>query len=123
MGFHGDPVWTYVVGWHCALVKKSGFTSKASGCKRKPVRVEENQTVIETGLYGIVRHPMYLVTLLLFLSMSLVLGCLWSFFLFLFYPIILVKRIKNEEQVLKMELPGYVDYCKKVRYRLIPGIW
>ena len=89
----------------------------------RTVRVEEHQTVIQTGLYGIVRHPMYSVTLLLFLSMPLVLGCLWSFFIFLFYPIILAKRIKNEEQVLKMELPGYVDYCKKVRYRLIPGIW
>ena len=89
----------------------------------RTVRVEEHQTVIQTGLYGIVRHPMYSVTLLLFLSMPLVLGCLWSFLIFLFYPIILAKRIKNEEQVLKMELPGYVDYCKKVRYRLIPGIW
>ena len=89
----------------------------------RTVRVEEHQTVIDTGLYGIVRHPMYSVTLLLFLSMPLVLGSLWSFFIFLFYPIILVKRIKNEEQVLKMELSGYVDYCKKVRYRLIPGIW
>jgi protein-S-isoprenylcysteine O-methyltransferase Ste14 len=85
--------------------------------------VQENQKVIDTGLYGIVRHPMYAVTLLLFLSMPLVLGSLWSFLVFLAYPFIISKRIRNEEQLLEKELDGYIEYKKKVKYRLIPFIW
>lgn len=89
----------------------------------RTVEVQENQKVIDTGLYGIVRHPMYSVTLLLFLSMPLVLGSVISFVIFLAYPIIIVKRIHNEEKVLEAELEGYAEYKKKVRYRLIPFIW
>ncbi len=89
----------------------------------RTIEVQENQKVIDTGLYGIVRHPMYSVTILLFLAMPLVLGSLISFVVFLFYPLLIAKRIKNEEQVLEAELAGYVDYKKKVRYRLIPFIW
>lgn len=89
----------------------------------RTIEVQENQTVIDTGLYGIVRHPMYSATVILFLAMPLVLGSLLSFAVFLFYPLIIAKRIKNEEQVLEAELDGYADYKKKVRYRLIPFVW
>lgn len=89
----------------------------------RTVEVQENQKVIDTGLYGIVRHPMYSATLLLFLSMPLVLGSVISFVIFLAYPVIIVKRIRNEEKVLEAELAGYAEYKKKVRYRLIPFIW
>lgn len=89
----------------------------------RTVEVQENQKVIDTGLYGIVRHPMYSVTLLLFLSMPLVLGSVVSFVIFLAYPLIIAKRIRNEEKVLEAELAGYAEYKRKVRYRLIPFIW
>ena len=89
----------------------------------RTVEVQENQKVIDTGLYGIVRHPMYSSTILLFLSMPLVLGSLFSFFIFLAYPVIMVKRIRNEEQVLERGLSGYLEYKNKVRYRIIPFIW
>ena len=87
------------------------------------IEVQENQKVIDTGLYGIVRHPMYTSTILLFLSIPLVLGSLFSFLIFMLYPIIIIKRIKNEEQVLEQGLKGYLEYKKKVKYRLIPFIW
>lgn len=89
----------------------------------RTVEVQENQKVIDTGLYGIVRHPMYSVTVILFLSMPLVLGSVISFVIFLTYPVIIAKRIRNEEQVLEADLQGYAEYKNKVRYRLIPFIW
>jgi len=89
----------------------------------RTIEVQENQKVIDTGLYGIVRHPMYATTVLLFLSMPLVLGSLISFIIFLVYPFIIAKRIKNEEEVLEKELVGYADYKKKVKYKMIPFIW
>lgn len=89
----------------------------------RTIKVTENQKVIDTGLYGIVRHPMYSATLILFLSMPLVLGSLISFFVFLLYPILIIVRIINEEKFLEKELNGYIDYKKKVKYRLIPFIW
>lgn len=89
----------------------------------RTIEVQENQKVIDTGLYGIVRHPMYSVTLLLFLSMPLVLGSIYSFIIFLVYPIIIAKRIKHEEEFLEKELLGYSEYKQKVKYRLIPFIW
>ena len=89
----------------------------------RTIEVQNNQKVIDTGLYGIVRHPMYSATILLFLTMPLVLGSIISFFVFLIYPIIIAKRIKNEEAVLEKDLKGYADYKKKVRYKLIPYIW
>ena len=89
----------------------------------RTIEVQENQTVVDTGLYGIVRHPMYSATLLLFLSMPLVLGSVFSFLCFLCYPAIIIKRLKNEEIFLEAELPGYKEYKEKVKYRLIPGIW
>ena len=89
----------------------------------RTIEVQEDQKVIDTGLYGIVRHPMYSVTLLLFLSMPLVLGSLYSFVIFLVYPFLIAKRIKNEERILENELVGYRAYKEKVKYRLIPFIW
>ncbi len=89
----------------------------------RTIEVQENQKVIDTGLYGIVRHPMYSVTLLLFLSMPLVLGSIYSFLIFLVYPFIIAKRIKNEEEFLEKELDGYCEYKQKVKYRLIPFVW
>ena len=89
----------------------------------RTIEVQQGQTVVSTGLYGIVRHPMYAVTLLLFESMPLVLGSIPAFAVFLIYPAIIAKRIRNEEEVLKRELPGYTEYLQKVRWRLIPYIW
>ena len=89
----------------------------------RTIEVQENQKVIDTGLYGIVRHPMYSATLLLFLSMPIVLGSIYSFFIFLVYPFIIAERIKHEEEFLEKELDGYSEYKQKVKYRLIPYIW
>lgn len=89
----------------------------------RTIEVRENQKVIDTGLYGIVRHPMYSSTLLLFLSMPIVLGSVYSFLIFLAYPFIIVKRIKHEEKFLEEELDGYREYKRKVKFRLIPFIW
>ena len=86
----------------------------------RTIEVQENQKVIDTGLYGVVRHPMYAVTLLLFLTIPLILGSLISFLIFLIYPIIIAKRIKNEEAVLEKDLKGYTEYKKKVKYKMIP---
>ena len=89
----------------------------------RTIKVQEDQKVIDTGLYGVVRHPMYSATLFLFMSMPLVLGSLFSFIIFLAYPIIISIRIKNEEKLLETELTGYAEYKKKVKYKLIPFIW
>ena len=89
----------------------------------RTVEVQEDQKVIDTGLYGIVRHPMYMVTVLLFLTIPLVLGSVISFVIMLCYIPIIVKRIRNEEQVLQEGLPGYGKYMEKVKYRLFPFIW
>ena len=89
----------------------------------RTIEVNDNQKVIDTGMYSIVRHPMYTITIVLFLMMPLILGSVISFVIFLVYPFIIVKRIKNEEKVLEKDLVGYKEYEKKVQYRLIPYIW
>ncbi len=89
----------------------------------RTIEVQDNQKVIDTGLYGIVRHPMYAVTVVLFLSMPLVLGSLISFAIFLIYPVIIAKRIKNEESVLATDLEGYNEYTENVKYKITPFIW
>ena len=89
----------------------------------RTIEVQENQKVIDTGLYGIVRHPMYAVTILLFLTIPLVLGSIISFIIFLIYPIIISKRIKNEEKILEKDLKGYTEYKKKVKYKVVPFVW
>ncbi len=89
----------------------------------RTIEVQEGQKVVDTGLYGIVRHPMYAATIFLFLSMPLILGSIISFTIFLIYPLIIAKRIKNEEEVLEKELDGYTEYKQKVKYKMIPFVW
>ena len=89
----------------------------------RTIEVQENQKVIDTGLYGIIRHPMYAATILLFLTMPLILGSIYSFIIFLIYPVIIGKRISNEEKVLEKDLKGYTEYKKKVKYKVIPFVW
>ena len=89
----------------------------------RTIRVEEGQTVVDTGLYGIVRHPMYMATVLLFLMIPLILGSWYALIVFAFYPAIIIVRLKDEEALLTKELPGYDAYKKKVKYRLLPFIW
>lgn len=89
----------------------------------RTIEVKENQVLVDTGLYGVVRHPMYAITIILFLMIPLILGSVISFIIFLIYPFIIVKRIRNEEKVLEKDLKGYKEYEKKVKYRLIPFIW
>lgn len=87
------------------------------------IEVQENQKVVDTGLYGIVRHPMYGATVILFLAMPLVLGSIYSFVIFMAYPFIIAKRIKGEEELLERELHGYKEYKERVKYRMIPFVW
>ena len=89
----------------------------------RTIEIQENQRVVDTGLYGIVRHPMYGVTIFMFLSIPIILGSIISFLIFLLYPFLIVKRIKNEELFLEKELEGYREYKQKVRYKIIPFIW
>ena len=89
----------------------------------RTIEVKEGQKLVDTGLYGIVRHPMYTATIFLFLSMPLILGSLYSFLIFLVYPFVIVKRIMNEEKVLEKDLAGYKEYKEKVKFKLFPFIW
>ena len=119
------PKWVSIVG---AVLFLSSYALYAEVLREntwlsRTIEVQEGQTVVSTGLYGIVRHPMYAVTLVLFLSMPLVLGSTLAFLVFLAYPFIIAKRIRNEEEVLARDLPGYTEYLKKVRWRLIPFVW
>lgn len=100
-----------------------GIVLKQNTYLSRTIKVTENQKVIDSGLYGIVRHPMYTATIILFLSMPLVLGSIIAFFVFLMYPVLIVIRIIYEEKFLEKELDGYIEYKKKVKYRLIPYIW
>ena len=101
---------------YAEVLRENAYLSRTIG-------VQEGQKVVDTGLYGVVRHPMYSATLVLFLSMPLVLGSLLALGVFLAYPFIIAARIRSEEALLEKELPGYGDYLKKVRYRLIPFVW
>ena len=119
------PAW---VSWAAAVLFLLAYALYAEVLREnvwlsRTVEVQENQKVIDTGLYGVVRHPMYMATLLLFLSMPLVLGSPLSFFIILAYIPIIARRIRNEEQVLEEGLPGYREYKKRVRYKVIPHVW
>jgi protein-S-isoprenylcysteine O-methyltransferase Ste14 len=103
-------------GMYAEVMRENAYLSRT-------VEIQENQKVIDTGLYGIIRHPMYTSTILLFLSIPLVLGSGVAFLLFLAYPVLIAKRIRNEEQVLEEGLAGYREYKQKVKHRLIPFIW
>ena len=123
--------WTHVPIWlvcMAAVLQLAAYGLYAEVMREnawlsRTVEVQENQKVIDTGLYGIVRHPMYTSTILLFLAMSLVLGSWVSFAIMLLYPVVIVFRIRNEEKVLEAGLPGYMEYKQRVRYRLLPFIW
>ena len=119
------PLW---VSYAAALLFLAGYVLYAEVLREnvwlsRTVEVQENQKVIDTGLYGIVRHPMYMSTLILFLAMPLVLGSVISFVIMLLYIPIIAKRIRNEEQVLENGLEGYAEYRKRVRYKVIPFVW
>ena len=118
------PSWVSWVGADLFLVSYLLYAEvlRENTYLSRTIEVQQGQQVIDTGLYGIVRHPMYSATIILFLSMPLVLGSLLSFVIFLAYPAIIVKRLRNEEKVLEARLLGYSDYEKKVRYRLIPFV-
>ena len=103
-------------GLYAEVMRENAYLSRT-------IRVEEGQTVVDTGLYGIVRHPMYMATVFLFLSMPLILGSWYALPVFAIYPVLIILRLKDEEALLTRELPGYSDYKQKVRYRLLPFIW
>ncbi len=119
------PIW---VSYIAAVIFLAGYALYAEVLREnvwlsRTVEVQKNQKVIDTGLYGIVRHPMYMSTFFLFLSMPLVLGSVISFLIMLLYIPIIAKRIRNEEQVLEKGLEGYSAYMKRIRYRVIPFVW
>lgn len=103
-------------GLYAEVMRENAYLSRT-------VTVQDDQKLVDSGLYGIVRHPMYAVTVLLFLSIPIVLGSWWSFLCFTPYIGVMVMRIRNEEKVLTAGLAGYYDYQKRVKYRLFPGIW
>lgn len=124
-GWSCVPLWCVIAasvlfligyGMYAEVMRENAYLSRT-------VKVQEGQPVIDTGLYGMVRHPMYLATLLMFLPLPLILGSLWGLVPFALYPIIMVIRILNEEKVLTAELKGYAEYKKKTKFRLIPFIW
>lgn len=112
----GAAVFLLAYALYAEVLRENTYLSRT-------IEVQAGQRVIDTGLYGVVRHPMYCVTLVLFLSMPFVLGCVYSAVIFLAYPPLIAKRIRNEEEVLEAELPGYAEYQKRVRYKVIPFVW
>ncbi len=119
------PLWLTIVAsvlfllgyiMYAEVMRENAYLSRT-------VEVQENQKVISTGLYGMVRHPMYLATLLMFLPMPIILGSFWGLIPFVLYPVTIVIRILNEEKVLTDGLDGYAEYKGKVKYRLIPFVW
>lgn len=124
-GWYILPTWAMIVGAVAFLVAYVLYAEvlRENTYLSRTIEVQENQKVVDTGLYGIVRHPMYSVTLLLFISMPIVLGSVFALPIFLVYPFIIAKRIKDEEEFLLQELEGYAEYKKKVKYRLIPFVW
>ena len=103
-------------GLYAEVLRENTYLSRV-------VEVQEGQHVVDTGLYGIVRHPMYMAVTLLYLSIPIVLGSWWAFLVMVPCIFLLIVRMKNEEQVLHQGLPGYTDYTKRVRYRMIPFVW
>lgn len=130
-GFDYRFKWTQVPAWAVAiasviLILSYGMYAEVmreNAYLSRTIEVSDGQKVVDTGLYGVVRHPMYLATVILFLTMPVVLGSWLSLVCFLPYIPIIAVRIINEEKLLKTELNGYADYCKRVKYRLIPFLW
>lgn len=124
-GWSRMPLWVTVTasvlflvayGLYAEVMRENAYLSRT-------IKVEEGQRVVDTGLYGVVRHPMYMATLLLFGMMPIVLGSWYALIVFVAYPAIIIVRLKDEEKLLTKELPGYEDYKQKVKYRLIPFVW
>lgn len=124
-GWSDVPSWCVIVasvlfligyGLYAEVMRENAYLSRT-------VEVQQGQKVIDTGLYGVIRHPMYLATMLMFLPLPLILGSFWGLLPFALYPAVAVIRILNEEKVLREGLEGYIEYTEKVKYRLIPFIW
>ena len=124
-GWTHVPIWLVCLAAVLQLVAYGLYAEvmRENAWLSRTVEVQENQKVIDTGLYGIIRHPMYTATILLFLAMPLVLGSWVSFAIMLLFPVVIFFRIRNEEKVLEEGLAGYREYKQKVRYRLLPFIW
>jgi len=119
------PLWLSILGCVVFLATYLGFAEllRENEYLSRTVEIQEGQKVVSTGLYGIVRHPMYAIIFWMFLSMPVIIGSAAGLIPMIFLPVILYKRIKNEEEVLKKELEGYEEYTRKVRYRMIPFVW
>lgn len=119
------PLWAISVGSITLLISYGLYVEvmRENRYLSRTIEIQENQKVVDTGLYGVVRHPMYMATTLLYLSFPIVLGSLIAFIIFLPFPFVLVKRIKNEEEVLEKGLEGYKEYKEKVKYKMLPFIW
>lgn len=124
-GWSKMPLWVVVVASLVLLISYCLYAEvmRENAYLSRTIEVQEDQKVVDTGLYGIVRHPMYAVTLWLFLSIPLVLGSWWALLCFMPYVAVIIIRIRNEEKVLEAGLEGYVEYKKRVKYRLFPFIW
>ena len=124
-GWFPIPLWVSIAAGAIFLLAYALYAEvlRENAYLSRTIEVQENQKVIDTGLYGIVRHPMYMATLVLFLSIPILLGSLISLVFFLMYPAIIISRLKDEEKFLAEKLEGYEEYMKKVKYRLIPFVW
>ena len=124
-GWSTMPTWVIIAASVLFLVAYALYAEvmRENAYLSRTIKVEEGQTVVDTGMYGIVRHPMYAVTILLFLMIPLVLGSWYALIVFGFYPAIIIVRLKDEEKLLTRELPGYAEYKQKVKYRIIPFVW
>jgi protein-S-isoprenylcysteine O-methyltransferase Ste14 len=124
-GWSQMPRWVTITASVLFLVSYALYAEvmRENAYLSRTIKVEEGQTVVDTGLYGIVRHPMYMVTILLFLMMPIVLGSWYALIVFAFYPAIIIVRLKDEEDLLTRELSGYAEYKEKVKYRILPFIW
>lgn len=124
-GWSDVPDWCVIMASILFLVGYAMYAEvmRENAYLSRTVEVQEDQKVIDTGLYGFVRHPMYLATLLMFLPLPIILGSFWGLIPFALYPVIIVIRIVNEEKVLTDSLAGYAEYKKKVKYRIIPFVW
>ncbi len=125
LGWSSVPSSVVIVASALLLVSYGLYTEvmRENTWLSRTVEVQEGQQVVDTGLYSVVRHPMYAVTILLFLSIPIVLGSWWALLCMAPYPVTMIARIRNEEQVLERALPGYSDYKKRVKYRLLPFVW
>ena len=124
-GWSNVPTWVVIAASVVLLISYALYAEvmRENAYLSRTIEVQENQQVVDTGLYGIVRHPMYAVTIWLFLAIPIVLGSWWSLMIFLPYVAVIVIRIQNEEKVLEAGLEGYTDYKKRVKYRIIPLVW